>query len=998
MSGGPKLLRWPKTCYGAQMFDPSPGPRLFALPPGVDFPHMLVSGLRARMMGKPPEAMARVTLYLNTARMRDRVRAAFHAAGPGFLPRLRLVSDIGADGPSVPPLRRRLELARLVGELTKRQQDFAPGTLTFDLADRLADLMDEMQSEGVLPAALEDPALAEDHAVHWERSLTFLRIIAPYFAPDADSSAAGQHRRAVEHLTAMWRVSPPPGPVIVAGSTGSRGATALLMQAVAGLPQGALVLPGYDFDMTPAAWASLVAGPIPDEDHPQYRFARLLQMLGRSPDDVRAWQEGRPHDEARNRLLSLALRPAPVTDQWLAEGAALGPLAPATDGMALIEAATPRSEAMAIAIALRKAADHGQRAVLMTPDRTLARRVVSALDRWGIVPDDSAGRPLHLTAPGRLIRHVCATFSQRLTSEALLILLKHPLTATGSPHRGNHLRFTRELELRLRRSGPPFPEADDLRKWAAGRDDSDCVLWADWVAHWLSQVSVSGVERLSAYSETLFNLIERLAAGPAGAVDDSELWRREAGQLAFAVLANLRAEAAAAAPCAAADFADLVSGLLQEEVARTATGTHPMIAVLGTREARELRADLLILAGLNDGVWPGAASPDPWLSRQMRMKLGLLLPERQIGLSAHDFQLAVAAAPRVILSRSVRDDEAETVPSRWLARLTNLIMGLGEEDGALAAMRERGQGWLRLAEALEQPGHADPEPRPAPRPPVAVRPRELPVTAISRLIRDPYAIYARHILRLRPVDPLLPEPDARLRGQTLHDIVERFIRNRPEGEPEVAATQRLLAITDTVLEETIPWPSARRLWRARIARIAPRFVGAEAARAGRGTPALLEEEGRQALTGIDFTLKARPDRIDQAPDGSLHIYDYKSGKPPSKKERLYFEKQLPLEAAMAERGAFAELGPQPVTALTFIQLGGDGAEETISRAECDFDAEWAALGRLIARYLRRSQGFASRRAVFKVDQRGDYDHLARFGEWQMSDGPLPQDVGAADAE
>ena len=230
MSVGQRLLVLPKTCCGPRMFDPLPHPRIFGLPPGVDFPRALVAGLR------------------------DRVRAAFHEAGPGFLPRLMLVSDLAADEVPVPPLRRRLELARLVAELTTRQRDFAPGTATFDLADHLADLLDEMQTEGVSPGALEDPNLAENHAIHWERSLTFLRIISPYFAPDAAGSAAGLQRRAVEALAAQWRNDPPTDPVIVAGSTGSRGATALLMQAVASLPQGALVLPGYDFDMTPQAW------------------------------------------------------------------------------------------------------------------------------------------------------------------------------------------------------------------------------------------------------------------------------------------------------------------------------------------------------------------------------------------------------------------------------------------------------------------------------------------------------------------------------------------------------------------------------------------------------------------------------------------------------------------------------------------------------------------------------------------------------------------------
>ena len=119
---------------------------------------------------------------------------------------------------------------------------------------------------------------------------------------------------------------------------------------------------------------------------------------------------------------------------------------------------------------------------------------------------------------------------------------------------------------------------------------------------------------------------------------------------------------------------------------RDADGTDRTICIRGSREAREVQADLVILAGLNEGIWPQPAAPDPWLSRQMRLKLGLLLPERQIGLAAHDFQQALAAR-QVILTRATRDDEAQTVPSRWLDRLINLMTGLEGETGAVQAMQ-----------------------------------------------------------------------------------------------------------------------------------------------------------------------------------------------------------------------------------------------------------------------------------------------------------------------
>lgn len=974
-------------------------PRLFALPPGADFAREFVAGLLSRMAGAPPDSLARVTVYLNTARMLAAVRAAFDARGAGLLPRLRLVTDLGRAAlpglpAAVPPLRRRLELARLVGELVRRETDFAAGTGIFDLADSLARLMDEMQGEGVPPARLEAADIAENHAAHWERSLAFIRIVARYFAAEATPDAEARQRQVVEALARNWAAAPPADPVIIAGSTGSRGATQLLMRAVARLSNGAVVVPGFDFDMPLSCWNSLDSGAVPNEDHPQFRFFALTRALETTPAAIRPWTARPAPDPARNRVVSLSLRPAPVTDQWLAEGATLGSLAPATAGITLIEAPDPRVEALAIALALRKAAGEGRRAHLVTPDRVLARRVTAALDHWGIVPDDSAGRPLVQSAPGRFLRHVAELVGRPVTAEALVTLLKHPLTATGNGDRGPHLRLTRELELSIRREGPAFPAPDTLAAWAAGKED-ERTAWTEWIGRVLAAADCPGDRPLSACVETHLALASQLAAGPAGTVSASELWRAEAGALALGVMQDLARESGHGAEFGPADYAKLVTTLLSAGSVRLGSEAHPLIAIRGTLEVRAGEADLAILAGLNEGIWPAAPAPDPWLSRQMRLRAGLLLPERQIGLSAHDFQLA-AGASEVVLSRAARDEEAETVPSRWLARLTNLVKGLPDQGGpeALAAMLARGKVWLDLAHALEKPPARLPAaPRPAPRPPVAARPRVLPVTAISTLIRDPYAIYAQRILRLYPLDPLNGLADARERGEALHRIVQRFVETRPATETPADAEARLLALTDSVLAAEVPWPAARRLWRARIARIAPVFAAAEAIRAARGKPAILEEKGAVAVDGPGFALTARPDRIDLLADGRVHIYDYKSGTPPTAKQQRSFDRQLLLEAAMAERGAFAALGPRAVEGATYIQLGGDGAESAVEIGAETLAETWTSLARLIAAFDRRTTGYTSRRAMFGAQSAGDYDHLARFGEWEMASPSAPEEVG-----
>ena len=961
-----------------------PGPRLFALPPGVDFPAALVDGLIGRMAGQPPEALARVTLILNTQRMRRRVTECLQARGALLLPRLLLVTEVAAlaenfvPPPPVAPLRRRLMLSVLLDRLLQTGTTHFPRTALYDLADSLAGLMEEMQGEGVPPERIAQLDVA-NHSAHWARTQAFLGIVSEALAGE-EADAEALLRRTVLRLAEGWQVRPPLAPVILAGSTGSRGTTALLMQALARLPTGAVVLPGYDFDMPVPVWHSMEDA-LSAEDHPQYRFRRLMDLLDCGPDAVQPWGTAQAPDPGRNRLISLSLRPAPVTDQWLTEGGDLPDLPPVTEGMTLIEAPSERIEALSIALVLRQAAEDGRRAALVTPDRTLARRVTAALDRWGIRPDDSAGRPLALSAPGRLLRQVAALFGQKLTADALLALLKHPLAFSGTG-RGPHLLLTRELELTLRRKGPAFPTAESLLSWAELSGLPRAVDWARIVSAALCGHEDAGRMPLADCVERHLRLTESLARGFAE-TGSGGLWDKAAGEAALQAVADLRRDASAGGEMTAADYSGVFLGLLHRHEVRETESVHPDIMIWGTLEARVQGADLVILGGLNDGTWPAQAAPDPWLNRAMRKAAGLLLPERRIGLSAHDYQQAVAA-PRVVLTRSRRGAEAATVPSRWVNRLVNLMEGLPGKRGpeALTAMRDRGETWLRLAAEFDRAPPRARALRPSPRPPLEARPARLSVTEIKTLVRDPYAIYARHVLKLRPLDPLRPEADPRLRGVVLHEILERFLRSGETGR------EALLRVADAVLAQRVAWPLARTVWRSRIAKAAGSFLAFSASTGG--VPVLLEEVGATRLAGLDFTLTGKPDRIDRLEDGRLVLIDYKTGEPPSKAQQQHFDKQLLLLAAMAEAGGFQQLGPQEVARTVFVGLKAE-LKTLATELEPGALAEvWAEFGKLMAGYARPTQGYTARRALTLTRDASDYDHLARFGEWDMTDDPGPE--------
>ncbi len=968
-------------------------PTLYALPPGVDFPAALVKGLELRFRSQP-EDLARVTLVLNTRRMARRVRHIFDAGPPRLLPRIVLLSQLESLVPGtvpepLPGLRRRLELAKLVAGLQDERPEFAARAATFDLADSLATLMDEMQGEGVSPGTISGLDVS-DHSEHFAQTQAFLGIVETYLAATRDTPDTEARQRLItQTLVDGWAESPPEHPIVLAGSTASRGTTRILAEAIARLEQGFVVLPGFDLCMPHNVWEQLddKATGLPVEDHPQFRFHNLMQRLGISPDKIARWANEAPHSEARNRLVSLALRPAPVTDAWRAEGPSLGDLQEATQDLTLVEADSPRAEALAIALRLRQAAEDGQKAALITPDRMLTRQVSAALDAWHIIPDDSAGMPLHLSPVGRFLRHAAELLARPLTAESLLTLLKHPIT-NSTDDRNLHQLNTQRLELVMRDLGVPFPDHEALkpvRTKLKARYGDPILEWLDWVETAFAGLHAKEDRPLAEMAKAHLAAAEAIAGEPG-----SGLWTNNDGEAARKVFDSLLENAEHGDPLDPVAYQSLFHSLLSREEVRNSVTPHPGIMIWGTLEARVQGADLVILGSLNDGTWPEQPKPDPWLNRSLRHQAGLLLPDRRIGLSAHDFQQAIAAK-EVWLTRAVRSSEAETVPSRWLNRLANLMSGLETGKTAWDDMRARGREWTEKARAYETVIESPRSKRPSPRPPVAARPRVLSVTELKTLVRDPYVIYAKYVLRLRPLGPIVPQADALLRGIAIHQVVEDFIKSAV-ADPDQLTVERLGVMAQKELVRVVPWLAERALWQARVDRVAEWFVEGEAERQKVARPTIFEAKGSLELPDIGMIVTARADRIDTTADGAVVLYDYKTGTPPSENIQKKFDRQLLVEAAMVEQGGFSGLDPASVAGAHYIGLGSSPKIQNAPLSDEPPEKVIAELRALLAAYLRDQQGYTSRRAHLKDSDTTDYDQLARYGEWEPSEDAVPEVV------
>ncbi len=980
-----------------------PSPRLYALRPGADFAAGFADGLRARMHAAPPEAMARVTVMVNTRRGQRAIEDALVAAagGAALLPRLSLLSELGEDPlscpdlpPAIDPLRRQLRLIRLV-ERYLAVSGSAPATAAADLADALTRLLDELQEEGVDAAALDGLVageLPERAAAHWQETLGFIDIVRrawPAIRAEEEAGALDpkdRQRRVIEQLAAGWGGAPPADPVIAAGSTGSVASTAELLAAIARLPQGAVVLPGFDAGVEPEIWAAM--GP----EHPMAPFKRLLDRLGLAPAGVRPWTDA-PAPGPRHRLLAQALRPAPFTDAWQRAAPALAAEAgAATAGLTLIEAPTARHEAAALALAIRRGLDvPGRRIALVTPDAALARRVTAELGRFDVLPDDFLGRPLAQSPAGVFLRLIAGIAAEGAEPVRLAAMLQHPLTRPGLP-RSDHLAFARRYEIEVLRARPePGLPPGRLPAWPDAGDAA-----RDWLGR--IEAALAALARplcdggsLAAVTEAHISAAETLTREADGA---PAVWEGRDGEAMHRLLARLARNADAHGDGPAEGYLALLSNLLaSENLPPAPERPHPRVMIWGTQEARVQSADLMILAGLNEGVWPAPPGPDPWLSRPMREALGLPSPDRQIGLSAHDF-LQGAARETVILSRARRIEGTPTVPSRWLTRIENLLGGLGD-GAALREIRARGDALLALLPFVHRPEEAvEPAPRPAPRPPVEARPQRLSVTQVETLIRDAYAIYAKKVLRLEPLDPLGRPANYLDRGVVVHEVMQRFTQATGNGLPSPdAARETMLEIADTVLAENVPWPDMRRTWRARIARFADWFLEREAARRAAGRPEGLEVKGALPVKlpgGHDFTLSAKVDRIDRLTAGGAAIYDYKTGAPPSKKQiDLGFNQQLHLQARILMAGGFEGLGPLEARIGAYLGLTGSGKggkEQAVEDLAEAVGAHWQRFLKLMAAYMRAETPYLSHGRPLKAGAAGDYDHLARRGEWDGGDG------------
>jgi len=976
------------------------------MPSGVPFLEMLAKGLRKRFGDELQSGL----ILLPTRRAVRGLGEAFVLAASedgiqaALLPRLRPLADIDPEEPPFEPgelvgkvrpaidgTQRRFEMARVVAAYHERALDLPLDAATaLAMADPLLAILDD--------AALEEAKLTESEAwarlmgeaaKHFQDAATLYKIIQEFWPKRLTelNMEEPQTRKVklLDALVAHWTENPPDYPVVIAGSTGSLRATRRLMRLVASLPKGMVILPGFQATDNDETWASI------DEQHPQYAMKLLIDGLGVDRGTIRNFVSdvvGEPQKDtlrlARTRVLEEALVPASRTADWLKRIEKLETdfgkviFDDAVEGLSLIEARSDAEEALAIALILRETLeDPSKTAALVTPDQNLARRVRARLDRWDVQVDMSQGEPLAETDIGVFLEAVLDVSQKPDGALEKAVLFGHGLTSLGKTSE-DLLAAWHLIEHHIYRS-------------ERSKKKPDRAIEDDLLAALNPLTELEGTAAAPVWASALITAAEHIAM-QADVHGSEVLWREEAGENAARLLENIIVYGHHLPDVNARGFLRLMRQLMTGVVVRPRGGTHPRLSILGPLEARMLDADVIVMGGLNEGIWPATPSPGPFLSRGMRRDMKLSLPERRYGLAAHDF-FELASNPTVYLTRSKRSDSGPTIASRWVWRLQTLLQGAVETDGVKSRLGTANH-YLSWAQQMDYvpADKVEPAAEPKPRPPKEKRwrtdkGRSLSITEVKTFIRNPYAIYGKHVLGLKRLGDLDQSNGAAEFGSAIHLGIENFLNAHKPPLSEAQDAAMIDAFKDAFREFNYSEEV--------IAKEQARFgVIAESLRLEMNKRALesfeqvgLEVWGEAAIPNRDFTVRGQMDYVERGIEGYGFV-DFKTGTPATDTEvSAGFDPQLPLAAFILREGGLRGHKAASTARLGYMRVKGSnndfkyvpiGKKKTVDEL---VDESIETLTKLIDHFDDAATPYESQVRSKYTHNYSDFDDLARRGEW-----------------
>jgi ATP-dependent helicase/nuclease subunit B len=881
-----------------------PKPRVYTIPYHVPFLSELVAFL-TREYGDDSQ-LSKAKIILPSRRATRELQFEFLKSSPKtslLMPKFMPIGDVDdeeldlsllslTDGLSsaldLPPIISSIDRRFILAELIAQKDKNFSWAQCLDFAKALSRLMDQIYTENLNLSDLPSLVPANDLSDHWKDIVQFLDILSiawPSILNERGQiDAADRRNRLMRLLADYWRDHPPQTPVMIAGSTGSIPVVTDLMKVISHLPQGAVILPGLDLNIPDDVWNTLPLS------HPQSIMKNTIHVIGIPRDQVQILNS--KHQLSKTEIaVREMMYPSPyfLTSQSQVSEQDISHIH-------IAETSNEREEALSIALILRRMMNDPQKtAIVITPDRNLARRISSELKRWNIMVNDSAGQGLHTQNIAIFMKKLMGLYADPIDIPAFLTFLKLPYFQDILSQDDIF-----DFENKFYRSAKIIPQNISLKSVSEIKDDYP------FLEKFFSLFqSIEQVKDQELFVSEFLNII--LTSVSSIISDPSFIWADDDGESMLSYLQNLQSSDVAARRVTISEFRDIVEHFWSETMVRSTTATHPNITILGQIEARLLKPDVVILAGLNEGVWPQDPTPDPWMSVHMRQKFGLPPVERQYALSAHDF-LSGLSSNEVYITRSIKLNGTPTVPARWLQRLMAYLEYKNIDIKILTNNFEK--NILPIIQNMIHVDSINKIEEPLPRPPAHIRPTSFYVTDVESLIKNPYSIYIKSILRLRPLRDIDDDNYHLEVGNLLHKIFEIYAHLMKQNNG-INDEILLLQARDSVFSDykenkhSAFWS----LFEFRLNTLLPSFLQLDRQWRLDTVPYLLETRAECKITTKhnEIELKAKADRIDIWGQYGIAIIDYKSGKAPSSVEIVSGKKpQLPLEMMMATAGAFGK--------------------------------------------------------------------------------------------
>ncbi|MBP3546716.1 MAG: PD-(D/E)XK nuclease family protein [Alphaproteobacteria bacterium] len=915
-----------------------------------------------------------VTVFLPNRRAVRELRNAFvrlHGMNATLLPQILPLGSVDEDGfffsgneiklpPVISSVERLMIFIRLI---CARPDNFKVESLTTAqacyLANELSTLIDMVNNERLKFEKLND-IVPEEYASHWQNTLQFLKIITEFYPKILEernlSDIGDYNNKLLSEQNKNLQKNPSEKEIIVAGTTATFPAMKELVKTISELKNGSVYLSGIDKFLDDSAWDMI------EETHPQFELKQLLEFLQISRHDI---PDAVSHNNSeREKLFSEVMRPAESSDSWLSLNKDSFS-AKALDGLKLIECRDSKEEALIIAAIMRHNLETPEKTTaLVTQDRNLARCVSNELLRWGIKADDSAGIPLSQTPQGIFLRLIAKVCEEDFSPLSLLSLYKHPFTCAG------------KTNYEIRRQIREYEKSVLRNRNCKKIKDNDFITHQKSLFNELHDL----MNQPKASFKELLNKHLQLAEFLATSKDKNGadvLWCEEEGEVAASLMGNLLEHADTLGEIKQGQYADLFGALLNGTIVRSKYGAHPRLRILGPIEARLCSFDCVIVSGLSEGIMPANSSSGAWLSRPMKEKFGYPLPEKSIGVLAHDF-CEMCAAKEVYLTRSDRVQNTPMVKSRWWMRLETVLKAIDFDINIL--YQSPYTYWCRQ---LDRTQNITPIEAPHPAPPLESRPRELWASDMERLICNPYSVYASKILKLKKINDFDQTPDAVDMGNIVHNVLEQFYKQYPEHLPQ-NAKKIMEELAENLLNENEIEDSIKLFWKIRIERMIDWILQKEENLRIDIKHTHCEVKGRTSFqsSGGEFIVGAKADRIDETTNGTVRVIDYKTGyAPQNTKVEKGYAPQLPIEGIIAQKGDFEEISAKPVESLHYWKLQNN--ESSFSKNVDDLLENYTDKLTAIIEHFDKKDSEYIVQPKYK-DEYCDYIHLSRIKEWGVN--------------